>query len=307
MKQLPHFDSANSAFLLRQLDYIKQKTYDYKYAELKARKLIPVSTECPPGANKIFWRSYQQSGLAKIIGNYADDLPRADVQGEENFANVRSLGASYGYTHQEMEAAAYANVPLTDRKANSARRSIAQLENTIAFNGDAKYNMLGLLNNPNASTVSVPADGTGSATAWSTKTTDQILRDMNLAVNSVVANTYGVEVPDTLLMPLVNFNYVQSTARSINSDTTILNFFLQNNPYVKQVEWLNELNTAGAGGTTRMVAYRKSPDVLTMEVCSDFEQLEVEHRNLEYVINCIERFAGTIIYYPMAVAYVDGT
>ena len=78
-KQIAHFDSNESMFLQRQLDYIKTQTYDIKYAELKARKLIPVSSEADPGAEKIFYRSYDQSGIAKIIANYADDLPRASL------------------------------------------------------------------------------------------------------------------------------------------------------------------------------------------------------------------------------------
>jgi len=90
-------DSNESMFLLRQLDYIKQQTYDIKYAELKARKLFPVSSEADPGAERIYYRQYDQSGIAKIISNYADDLPDADVIGKEYFASVKTLGSSYKY------------------------------------------------------------------------------------------------------------------------------------------------------------------------------------------------------------------
>lgn len=311
MKQnLPRFDAAESAYLSRQLDYIKQQTYDIKYAELKCRKLIPISTEANPGAERIFYRTYDQSAMGKIIANYGDDLPRADVKGTENFVNVRTLGASYGYNFQELKASTYANLPLEQRRANAARRAVAQVENNVAFFGDANFGIQGLFNNPQATTISLPADGNNSgytnSKLWAAKTPDQILRDMNLIANSIVSSTFGVEMPDTLLLPLSNFNFVASTARSINSDTTILNYFLNNNPYIKNVEWVNELGSAGTGGTAKAVAYRRSPDVLTMEVPSDFEQHEIEHRNLEYIINCTERFGGVIIYYPLAVAYAEG-
>ena len=305
-KKLPHFDADESAFLERQLDYIKSQTYDVKYAELKARKLIPVSSEADPGAEKIFYRQYDQFGLAKIIHNYGDDLPRADVKGKEFFAKVQTLGASYGYNRKEMRSAVYGNVPLEQRRANSARRSIAQLENSLAFNGDADAGLVGFFNGTNVPTVTIPNDGTGSSTAWADKTEAQILRDMNLVANTVSSQSLGVEVPDTLLLPLSSFNFVSSTPRSANSDTTILNYFLQNNPYIKQVEWVNELETAGAGSTRRMVAYRRDPEVLTMEVPQDFEQLELQIRNLEYIIPCEEYFAGCLIYYPLAIVYGDG-
>lgn len=306
MKQLEHFDANESVFLQRQLDYIKTQTYDIKYAELKARKLIPVSGEADPGAENIFYRSYDQSGIAKVIANYSDDLPRADVKGQEFSAKVKTLASSYGYNIQEMRAAMYSNVPLEQRRSNAARRAIAQKENSIAFFGDAASGLQGLFQNANVTSVAIPNDGAGPSKLWSSKTPDQIIRDMNLVANSVVSVSLGVEIPDTMLLPLDSFNYVASTARSANSDTTILNYFLQNNPYITQVEWVNELLAAGAGATRRMYAYRRSPEVLTQEVPSDFEQLELQHRNLEYTVPCIERYAGVLIYYPLALAYGDG-
>lgn len=304
-------DANESLFMLRQLDYIKQQTYDIKYPELKARKIIPVSSEADPGAENIFYRQYDQSGLAKIISNYADDLPDADVIGKEFSAPVRTLGASYKYNVQEMRAAIYGNVPLEQRKANAARRSIAQKENKLAFSGDALSGLVGLFNAPNVTSVTIPATGTGSTTQWVNKTPDQILLDMNSVANTVVSVSLGVENPDTMLLPLAQYNYVASTARSDFSDKTILNYFLENNPYIKQVEWLNELKGAGASGSgsapyDRMYAYRRSPEVLTLEIPSDFEQLELEKRNLVYKVPCIERFGGVLVYYPLALAFGDG-
>ena len=311
MKAFPHFDSNESMFLQRQLDYIKQQTYDIKYAELKSRKLIPVSSEADPGAENIFYRQYDQSGIAKIISNYADDLPDADVTGKEFSTPVRTLGASYKYNIQEMRAAVYGNVPLEQRRANAARRAIAQKENGLAFLGDANSGLVGFFTAPNVTSVTIPATGSGTTTQWVNKTPDQILFDMNLVANTVVSVSLGVENPDTMLLPLSQFNYVASTARSDFSDKTILNYFLENNPYIKQVEWVNELKGAGASGSgagpyDRMYAYRRSPEVLTMEIPSDFEQLELEIRNLVYKVPCIERFGGILVYYPLAIAFGDG-
>ena len=306
MRTIAHFDADESIFLQRQLDHIKSQSYDVKYAELKARKLIPLSSEADPGATRIFARSYNQFGLAKLISSYADDLPRADVIGEEFSVPVRTLGSSYGYNIDEMESAAYGNVPLEQRRANAARRAIAQEENRLAFFGDADAGLPGFFTNPSVPAVVLPADGTGSSVLWANKTPDQILRDLNLVVNSIAELTLGVETADTLLMPLQAFNFINSTPRSPNSDTTILNYFLQNNPYIQQVEFVNELVDAGASSSRRMVAYRRDPEVLTMEVPKDFHQLELQNRNLEYIIPCRERFAGVFIYYPLAIAYADG-
>lgn len=304
--QLPHLDANESAFFQRELEFVKANTYDVKYAELKARRLFPLNPEADPGATKITYQQYDQTGIAKIIANYADDLPRADVKGKEFSSPVKELGAAYGYTIKEIRSSTMVGKKLDQRRSNAARRAIAQAENKFAFIGDSATGLPGFLSNVNVPTVTLPADGTGASKLWTTKTPAQILRDLNLLANAPAVNTKGVEVADTLLLPLQQFTLIASTPRSDNSDTTILKYFLANNPFIKQVEWVNELAGAGVTATDRAVAYRRDPMALTLEVPSDFEQLEPEKRNLEYIIDCIESFGGVIIYYPLSIAFGDG-
>ncbi len=304
---LPHLDDGESIFFARELTYVKSKAYDRKYADIKARTLIPVSTEADPWADAIIYESYDHVGMAKVIMGYSDDIPSADVKGEENINPVRSLASSYRYSVMEIRKAQGTGKPLKEMKAAAAKRAIMELENSIAFMGDTKSGMKGLLNNANISSTTLPADGTGATTTWSTKTPAQILRDMHAIANFIVANTKGVEKPDVLLLPLSLFNLVTSTPWSANNDgRTILDLFLQQNQYIKQVDWLNELETAGAAGTRRMLAYRRDPEVLSMEIPQDFEQFDPQPRDLKFVVPCHERFGGVIIYYPLAIAYADG-
>jgi len=133
-----------------------------------------------------------------------------------------------------------------------------------------------------------------------------IIRDLNLVMNSIFVNTLGTDVGDTMLLPLVQYSYIASTPRSSTSDTTILEFFLKSNPFVKMVDWLNQLKDAGGAGIDYMVAYKRDPEVLQLRIPSDFEQLEPEKRNLEYIIDCLESFGGVEIYYPLCVSYGSG-
>lgn len=305
-RQFVHLDSDDTIFFTRQLEFLKAKSYDVKYAELKARTLLPVSFEAGPGAETIRYEQFQNSGIAKVIANYADDLPRADIKGKEFIASVKSLGSSYGYSMQEIRAARYAGKPLEQRRANAAKRAIAQAENTIAWFGNTDYNLQGFLSNPNIGAYTLPADGTGASTTLLSKTADQILRDLNGMVNQVFSVTKGVERPDTLLLPLTQFAYISSTARSQYSDRTIAEYFLENNPFIKNLDWLNELKGAGAGGTDIAVAYVKDPDHLTLEIPQDFEQLNVQEKGLEYVVPCHQRIGGVIMYYPLSVVQAVG-
>jgi hypothetical protein len=304
--QSVNLDANETVFFARELEHIKTRTYDVAYPELKALSLIPVSTEAGPGAESITYRQYDQLGVAKIISNYADDLPRADVKGKEFTAPVRSIGESYGYNIQEIRAASMTGKPLEQRRANAARRANDQLVNKIAFFGDTTSGLGGLLSNPNIPVVNVPNDGTGSSTKFKDKTPDQILRDLNNFVNGIFSLTNGVESPDTLVMPIDQFTYISSTARSANSDTTILDYFLKNNPLIKRVEWANELKGAGVAGVDVMIAYKRDPDKLTLEIPQPFEQFPVQEKGLEFVVPCHSRCGGVIVYYPLSIAFGEG-
>lgn len=305
-KKFVNLDASEGVFFTRQLENIKAKSYDVKYAELKARSILPVSFEAGPGANSITYRQYDMTGVAAIIANYAKDLPRADIKGKEFTVPVKSLGASYGYNVQEIRAGQMSGLPLEQRRANAAKRAVLQKENTIAFFGDTDTGLAGFINNSAIGAYTVPADGTGASALWTAKTPDQIIRDLNGLAHKTVEDTKGVDAADTILLPLSRYNYIAATPRSSTSDTTILEFFLKANPYIKEVSWLNELETAGSGSTKRMIAYRRSPDYVTLEIPQDFEQFPEQEQGLEYVVPCHSRIGGVILYYPLSVAKGDG-
>ena len=60
-----YFDADGAVFFQRQLEFIKAKSYDVLYAELKARQVFPVSMEAGPGVTSITYRTYDQAGAAK--------------------------------------------------------------------------------------------------------------------------------------------------------------------------------------------------------------------------------------------------
>ena len=91
------YDSVEDAsvFFARELDFVKSHAYDKQYPEFTALGLFPVSNEVDPGAESITYYAYDKTGIAKIISNYATDLPRADVKGEPHTAQVKSVVDNY--------------------------------------------------------------------------------------------------------------------------------------------------------------------------------------------------------------------
>ena len=302
-----NLDSAQTVFFARELESRKAQTYDVIKAPLKAFELIPVSTEAGPGAESIVYEQYDSTGIAKLIANYADDLPRADVKGKEFFAPIKSIGNSYGYSLQEIRAAQMAGKSLEQRKANAAVRAQREKWNRIAFFGDADTGLPGWLSNANVPNSAVAAGaGSGDPTEWADKTPAEILKDMNDAVNGIVDLTNGAESPNTIVLPIAQYTLIATTNAGTGTDTTILEYFLRNSPFITSVEWANELKGAFTGDTDGFIVYDRSPDKMTFEMPQDFEQLPVQERGLEFVIPCHSRVGGTIIYYPLSQRFAYG-
>lgn len=299
-------DAGESVFFKRELEYIKTRTYDTKYKQLKALSLIPISSEAGNGVTEITWRKYSGVGFAKVISDYANDFPRVDVYGEENTAKVKGIGASYGYSIKEIRQSQFSGKRLDQRRAEMARRAVDQSINQIALLGDAANNIPGFLKYPGITEYTLPADGTGASKLWTTKTGDQIVRDITGMVSAIMTPTNGMEVPDTLLLPLARYNLIANTRVGSNSDTTILEFILKTSPAIKRIDWLQELSGLGAGSTEKAFMYASDDMHVSLEIPQMFEQFEPQAKGMAFEVPCHAETAGVIVYYPLAVCFADG-
>ncbi len=303
-------DAGETIFFTEELNHTKARAYNKIYPELKATALFPVSFDADEADETITYETYDQVGVAKIIANYADDLPAADVKGERFTSDIRGIGTSYHYNIMEIKKAAKTGKPLKQSKANAAKRANDQKVNSIAWFGDAIYNLYGVLNNPNIVAVVAP-NGGGGTPQFVTKTPDEILDDLNNSVTDTVELTNGVEIPDTLVLPIKQYAHIAKTARSATSDTTILQFFLANNPTITRVEWAIELKqvvnrpTGTGGAADCMITYKRDVDKISLEIPMAFEQGDPQSKNLAYKIPCHSRCGGIIIPYPLSVRVTE--
>lgn len=308
------FDSAEDAsiFFARELDYIKSKSYDKIYPEFTALNHFPITHEVPEGAETVTYYSYEKTGMAAIISNYATDLPRADVKGRPSTAYVKSIGDSYGYSVQDMRASRMAGKSLDTRRAEAARYAIERTTNVIAFAGNKDHNLMGILSTENniplytLSTVEVDGE---QYTDFAHKTAAQILDDINGMFAYQSKLTKNVETADTLMLPASV--YIDISTRQIpNTGFTVKKFLLDNAPYLKEIiaapeveEDAEETNPYGKG---LMLLYTNDPDKFSLEIPMAFYQYPLQNRNLEVIVPCEERVAGIIMYYPLSALIAVG-
>ena len=309
------FDSADQAaiFFARELDYIKTKTYDRLYPEFTALTLFPVTHEVPEGAETVTYYSYDKTGMAQIISNYATDLPRVDVKGEPTTVPVKSVGDSYGYSVQEMRASRFAGKSLDVRKAETARYQIDRITNTIAWKGDAKAKLPGVLSENNDIPIfTIPAvDG---KTTWADKEADAILADISGMLQQVNRTTMNVEHPDYLALPS-DTHIALATKRIPMTDKTVLTFLKENLPGIKDIVSSAELNSiatdtnpyaAESGGKGVALLFTKNPEKLSIEIPMPFLQHPLQYTKLEMEVPCESRVVGAMIYYPLSALIAVG-
>ncbi len=307
-------------FFQRQLEYIQAQSFDVLYPDLMGRTVFALNTEGGEGINTITYRSYDKRGETAIIAGKATDLPRGDISGEEYSISVKTLGNAFGYSRQELAAAKVTGMPLEARKAEATRRSYEEKVNQLIWFGSPENKINGLFNGPvgapclTVTRTVVAADGTGSSTKWRDKTPDQIIRDLNDALNQMYVDTKKLFRPDGILMSVEDKLYLENTPRSEYVDTSILSWFLANNRFIKsesQIKDINELEDiypatvggvfdptgAQVGGFT---VYASGADNARIREPFPYMHLPVQYKGLEFEINCYGRFAGVEMIRPAA-------
>lgn len=294
-------DANETMVFSRQLEHVKTELVETEFTELKALRYIPLASGIDPGADTFTWHEITPVGRAKMVANYADDLPDVSLYMTENKSAIESHGASYSYSIQDLRRAAMAGVPLEARKGRAARESIARRIDTVLANGDAKRNVPGFLTNS-----SVPLLTSGVNGSWASASAADILEDLRTLEFAVWVQTAQTHSANSILLPTQAYQIAASTPYSTQVPDTILEVFLRSSTFVKSVEPWAELDTADAAGTgPRAVAYKRDPDVLEGVIPVEFEQLPPQAQSLAFVVPCHGRIGGTVVYKPYAIVFCD--
>jgi hypothetical protein len=278
---------------------VKAQTYDRLRPGINADRLVPDDTSTPEYMETITIRMFDQVGMAKVIANYADDLPRADISGAARTVTVKTIGDAYGYNVNELRASRATGVGLDTRKADAARRAIDLKIASIKLKGDIDFGLYGLFTQPNVPEFVFPTPG-----AWSTLTGAELYANLVAMISAYTKQNLGVHVANYL--ELATDAYVAVTSQFVTGPgglpISALGLFLANFPGIT-VEHIWECTGAGQGanaGKDVALLYERDIGNLAHEFVMPFSQLPPEAKNLEIVTDCLARSAGVQIYYPLS-------
>jgi hypothetical protein len=302
-------------FLVQQLSYIEPVVYEVQYPEIQYSFLIPVDNAANEWAKSVTYFSTDKVGQADWFHHLAKDIPMADVERAKHEVGIEMAAIGYRWSLEELgQALLIPGTNLSADRANAARRAAEEFVDNIALRGDTTKDFFGIMNYPGITIVNAQGGGNNNSPTWADKLNDPdlILRDVNDALSGVWTASLQIEMADTILLPLGAMSTI-ATTRLPNTTMTVLQFLLENNVYTfttgrpLTIRAVRGLETAGAGGTGRMVVYRKDPSVLKMHIPMPHRFMPPWQTGpLVFDVPGILRLGGLEVRRPGAVRYVDG-
>lgn len=310
-KQVGIYKNDDSFFFARSLEFVRQKIFTPVYDQLKLLNggLLSINTSIPEGAEIDTYGVDDSTGEADIVTDFANDIKTVEVSGKEYSNKIKSLADSYIYSVADMRKDRMNpnGRSVITRKALAARKAVDQkIEKMLGF-GDLRYGITGMFNNSNVPANVVKANGTGSTTSWSNKTPENILGDVEEAINDIVDLTRGNEIPNTMLMDYTSYHLIKKKAldTTMYSGVSVLSYIEKE--YNLTVEWVQQLKNGFVNNTkSGFVLYDNSEEklegVLPIRLMPHAPQIV----NLA-TKNILEaRCGGTRIFFPNSMSYSYG-
>lgn len=251
------------------------------------------------------------AGAAQFLSGKGFDMPYADVSTAQHLQTNHFAGIGYEWSLQELQRSAKLGRNLSSEKAEAARKVAESFVYGIALRGNTEKGLTGLVNDANVPSAQVANDGTGPSRLWTAKDADLILRDVNEALNAPFNATKETQRANTLLLPSTKLQYL-AEKRVGDTTSTILAFLKENNSYTLEtgqpltIIGSRELETAGTGGTARMVAYDNDRGVVQMHLPGPHEFLPpFQKSSMTWEVAGIMNVGGVEIRRPKGMAYRD--
>ena len=187
-------------------------------------------------------------------------------------------------------------------------------ENT--YTGFSRYDTTGLINNPEVTVMDAASNGAAApSTKWKDKTPDQILKDVN---DVILATWERAEydrdaVPNHIIMPYEQYNYIATKKVTELAEKTILTFLLENNVakhngadlFIGATGWCKG---AGDAGEDRLAAYCNKERYLAMDELVPLTRAMTGPNTAEFCYDTA--YAGNLsevqVFYEQTITYMDG-
>ena len=254
------------------------------------------------------------AGASPVTAGGSNGIPVVQASVDKGVFKAHTFAAALRVMWQDMQRANYIGRSLDNLLQDGVRMAYDKHMDQNTYVGVEEYKTTGLVNHPDATETTAAATGTSSGTAWSTKTPDQILSDVNTALLTVwAANGYDLSaIPNHILLPYEQYNYIMTTKVTDLATETIYDFLMKNNVAAKNggdlfigaTAWCKG---AGTGSSDRMVVYVnherfvKEDELVPLSRIMSQPNVENVCYDTAYMANISE----VQLFYPTSILYMD--
>lgn len=310
------FDANETAAFSRELEYVHAEVIEAKYPELKFRGIIPIKTGAPLGATSHRYFEVDGFGSAKFLDNLAtEDFPTAEVKGAEVTGKIRSFGAKWMMTVEELRAAALMRIKPDTEKAKNTKRAMETLldQTVIGTRTGTKGGFKGLLHDDNSTVYSgTPTNWFDAVLGAQSKAPKDIVDDVRAIIDQAyLATKTAFSAFDLFLPPELDVLLDSPMYFAQGSDKQFLNmsirqYLLQNVARLRSISGDNyRFANAGASSKHRALCYPRDPEVLDAFIPLEFEQFAPEYSGMAFVTHCHGKYGGLRIKHVKAVMRAD--
>ncbi|HEY9643068.1 MAG TPA: major capsid family protein [Coleofasciculaceae cyanobacterium] len=297
-------DDATVGAFTKELEYIEARVIEKKYPQYKAAEglLFQIEEVAMPWVESTTFRMMDAvGGDFELSDDQTTNLSFVDVLSEEFSQRTFTFRKGYYFTEKEVARTLHLGMPIEEQKISVVRRSYMQTLNKLLLFGHRKTGQPGFINNPAWLRSYAPYPLNSSSTVA------QQLATLNAGPNGITAATRSTEEADTLLLPRTTYDYLLSQSRLDNTlERTTLRFFLENNPSIRNIDWLNELSGAGPNGEDVAIFYSRNPDTFKARITDPFRYRAPIVEPFRVVRPVAFDYNGIIPYIPYSVHVMIG-
>lgn len=312
-------DAQALSFVQGQFYAVNQRVFEARYPNFDYGRFVYVDTSGDPFSPGIITYTSDRTGRANWQSGYAKDVPLADVNQDQQLRQHYMAAIGYQWNWEEVNTAMRSPMgSLPDRRARAARQAYEEFMYNLTISGDSEKGFGGLINYAGVPTSTAAAVGTGGTSLWvnsagvGQKTPQQILNDINTALQGVWLASNQTMLADTLLLPPEAYLYIAQTLIGSGNSETILSFVQRTNVYTLEtgrqltIRSLRDLSTAAAGDTGRMVAYNNDSELVRLHLPMPLRFLGVyQDGPLNWTVPGVFRTGGLEIMSTSVMRYVD--
>ena len=280
-----------------------RELFRFEYPETKWMNggLIPISSTINEGATEYSYTEMEHTGRAKIVADCATDIPLADIGGRNNLRRIKTLAVGVTYCRQDIRTARMQGLfDIAAEKAAAAREAMDRTLDDLIRTGDPAAGLEGVVSHPG---IIVESAITGN---WQTATAAQIVGDVTAAINAVINQSSGVEVPNTVVMDVASYTRISVLQNSVASDITVLDYLKRAFPMIQRWDWEPGMATVSASGGPSMLVYKNDQTRLRAVFPMMMQAVPPEQKGLSFVLNFETRFGGVMMPKPRAMLRLDG-